>query len=263
MMRLRVATGLLGAAAFVALAAPLAAYARRRGWRVAASVALHRWLCAVLRVRLRRYGEPGPARRLIVSNHVSWLDVLALGANEPMAFLAKKEVGSSAWTRWLVDLQGVVYVDRERRRCIPAVNAEMSRRMASGAPVVLFAEATTSDGTRLLRFRSSHFEAARRAQAYVQPVYLDYRAIGGVSATRGEKPIVAWYGDMAFLPSLWRVLACGGLSCDVHYGEVVAYEPGADRKALARRVELALRELKDRARLAANGGPLPAAPVSR
>ena len=254
MMRLRVAAGLLVAAAFVAVAAPLTAC----GWRFGASVALHRWLCVVLRLRLRRYGEPGPGRRLIVSNHVSWLDVLALGAMEPMAFLAKKEIGASRWTRWLVGLQGAVYVDRERRRCIPEVNAEMSRRMAAGGPVTLFAEATTSDGTRLLRFRSSHFEAARRAEAFVQPVYLDYRAIGGLSATRGEKPIVAWYGDMTFLPSLWRVLACGGLDCDIHYGEPIPFDPGADRKALARRLEAAMRGLKERARR-----PLPAPSISR
>ncbi len=259
MMRLRVAAGLVAAAAFVAIVAPLTA----GGWRFGASVVLHRWLCAVLRVRLRRFGEPGPGRRLIVSNHVSWLDVLALGAMEPMAFLAKKEVGASAWTRWLVDLQGVVYVDRERRRCIPAVNAEMSRRMAAQAPVTLFAEATTSDGTRLLRLRSSHFEAARQAGAVVQPVYLDYRAIGGLSATRGDKPVVAWYGDMTFLPSLRRVLVCGGLCCDVHYGEVIACDPSTDRKALARRLEAALRELKDRARAAGGQGPLPASRVSR
>ena len=254
MLRLRVAAGLLAAAVFVALAAPLTAC----GWRLRASVALHRWLCAVLRLRVRRYGAPGPGRRLIVANHVSWLDVLALGAMEPMAFLAKKEVGGSAWTRWLVDLQGVVYVDRARRRCIPDVNAEMARRMAAGEPVTLFAEATTSDGTRLLRFRSSHFEAVLRSQACVQPVYLDYRAIGGFPTTRGEKPIFAWYGDMTFLPSLRRVLACGGLHCDIHYGEPVPFDPSADRKALARRLEAAMRELKARARR-----PLPARGVSR
>jgi 1-acyl-sn-glycerol-3-phosphate acyltransferase len=253
-MRARVAVGLAVASAFVALAAPLTALARRAGLRPPASVALHRWLCAVLRVKLRRTGEPGPGRRLIVANHVSWLDVLVLGAMEPMAFLAKKEVGSVGWTRWLVDLQGAVYVDRERKRCIPQVNADMSARMAANWPVVLFAEATTSDGTRLLRFRSSHFEAARRARAVVQPVYLDYRAIGGLRATRGEKPIVAWYGDMAFLPSLRRVLACGGLACDVHYGEPIPFDPQADRKTLARRAQAAARALRAKARLSPGGG---------
>jgi len=249
-MRLRVAAGLIAAAAFLALAAPLAFASRRLGFKrgPTASVALHRWLCAVLRVRIRRFGAPGPTRRLIVANHVSWLDILVLGAMERSAFLAKKEVGASRWTRWLVDLQGVVYVDRERNRCIPAVNEAMARCMAAGAPVVLFAEATTSDGTRLLRFRSSHFEAARRAGAYVQPVYLDYRAVAGLSATRQDRTISAWYGDMAFLPSLWRVLRCGGLDCDVWYGEPIACDAAPDRKALARQAEAAARELKARAR---------------
>jgi 1-acyl-sn-glycerol-3-phosphate acyltransferase len=249
-MRFRVAAGLVAAAFFVVFAAPFAALARRAGRRdgLKASVALHRWLCLLLRVRLVRIGAPGPGRRLIVANHVSWLDILALGAMEPMAFLAKSEVGASRWTRWLVALQGVVYVDRARKRCIPAVNAEMAQRMAQGFPVTLFAEATTSDGTRLLGFRSSHFEAARRAEACVQPVYLDYRAIAGIGATRADRSRVAWYGDMTFWPSLARVIACGGVSCDIYYGEVISLDGVADRKALARRVEAATRALKATAR---------------
>jgi lyso-ornithine lipid O-acyltransferase len=249
-MRLRVAAGLLGATAFVAVAAPLAALARRAGRRdgLHASVALHRWLCLTLRVRLSRFGTPGPARRLIVSNHVSWLDILVLGAMEPMTFLAKREVGANAWTRWLVDLQGVVFVDRERKRCIPSVNAEMSRCMTEGSPVVLFAEATTSDGARLLPYRSSHFEAALAAEAVVQPVYLDYAAVAGMGATRADKTVLAWYGDMTFWPSLLRVLSCGGLRCDVHYGEPIRFGAVADRKALARQVEAAARRLKVQAR---------------
>ncbi len=245
----RVAAGVLVAAVLVAFAAPLAALARRAGRRDGfyASVALHRWLCAVLQVRLARFGSPGPARRLLVANHVSWLDILVLGAMEPMTFLAKRQVGENGW-RWLVDLQGVVFVDRERKRCIPDVNAAMSRRMAEGSPVVLFAEATTSDGVRLLPFRSSHFEAARQAQAFVQPVYLDYCAVAGIAAARADRASVAWYGDTTFWPSLKRILSCGGLRCDVYYGEAIPFDGGADRKALARQAEAAVRARKERAR---------------
>ena len=237
----RVAVGLAVGALYVAGAALL----RRRG----ASVGLHRWLCVVLRVRVRRFGTPGPGRRLIVANHVSWLDVLVLGAMEPMAFLAKREVGSDWRSRWLVDFQGAVYVDRERKRCIPAVNADMAARMAAGGPVALFAEGTTSDGTRILPLKSSHFEAARAVGAWVQPVYLDYRLVAGLPATRAERADVAWYGDSAFLPSLRWVLACGGVACDVHYGEPFA--PDADRKTLARSAQARITALKGRARTTA------------
>jgi 1-acyl-sn-glycerol-3-phosphate acyltransferase len=235
---LRVAGGLAGAAVCVAFALLFR--------RPQPTVTLHRWLCAVLRVRVRRFGEPGPGRRLIVANHVSWLDPLVLGAMEPMAFLAKKEVGADPRARGLVNMQGAVYVDRARKRCIPQVNAEMARRMTAGLPVVLFAEATTSDGTRLLPFRSSHFEAARAADAVVQPVYLDYRRVAGMRTTRAETPAFAWYGDMTFWPSLKAVLASGGIACDVIYGEPFAAD--ADRKTLCRRAESRMRAMKERAR---------------
>jgi len=240
----RVALGLAVAAVYVAFAL----LARRRG----ASVTLHRWLCAVLRVRVRRIGEPGPGRRLIVANHVGWLDVLVLGAMEPMAFLAKKEIGADWRSRWLVNLQGAIFVDRGRKRCIPSVNAEMARRMAAVGPVVLFAEATTSDGTRLLPFRSSHFEAAWASGAVVQPVYLDFRRIAGLRPTRAETPAFAWYGDMTFWPSLKTVLACGGIACEVVYGEPFAAD--ADRKTLARRAETRMRAIKDQARASEREG---------
>jgi 1-acyl-sn-glycerol-3-phosphate acyltransferase len=241
---LRVAVGLLLAAIYVGFAALFNIFGRRFDWSANAAVTLHRLLCAILGVRVRRVGAPGPGRRLIAANHVSWLDVLVLGATEPMAFLAKKEIGANRLTRWLVDLQGAIYLDRTRKRCIPLVNAEIVRRLLGDAPVVLFAEATTSDGARLLPFRSSHFEAARQAQATVQPVYLNYRAIGGLRVTRRDLPTVAWYGDMTFLPSLCKVVACGGVNCDVRYGEVIPWEEANDRKELARKSEVALRKLK-------------------
>jgi 1-acyl-sn-glycerol-3-phosphate acyltransferase len=246
MMMLRLAVGLLLATLYVVFAASLAVLGCRFGCPTLTnvSIGLHRLLCSVLRVRVKRLGAPGSGRRLVTANHVSWLDVLVLGAMEPIGFLAKKEVGANRWTRWLIDLQGVVYVDRTRNRYLPAVNTEIARRLMVAAPIVVFAEATTSDGARLLPIRSSHFEAARQARASVQPVYLNYRVIGGLRATRRDLPTVAWYGDMAFLPSFWRVLACGGINCDVRYGYLIPWDEAPDRKVLARKTETALRTLK-------------------
>jgi 1-acyl-sn-glycerol-3-phosphate acyltransferase len=145
--------------------------------------------------------------RLIVANHVSWLDVPVLGSIEPMTFLAKSEVGAPALGGRLARLQGIILVERGRRRCIPSVNAEMARTMAAGEPVVMFAEATTGDGNRILPFRSSHFEAIRAAArtagaAVIQPVFLDYSRVVGLAVGRSERPLFAWYGDA--LPALRR-----------------------------------------------------------
>ena len=140
-----------------------------------------------------------------------------------MTFLAKKEVGAPALGGRLARLQGIIFVDRGRRRCIPSVNAEMARAMVEGEPVVLFAEATTGDGNRILPFRSSHFEAVREAAAAagaaaIQPVFLDYSRLVGLPVSRRDRPLFAWYGDMTFMPHFRRFVAVGPTRCDVHYG---------------------------------------------
>jgi 1-acyl-sn-glycerol-3-phosphate acyltransferase len=247
----RLAVGLPLAGLYLGVLGPPRRLAQARGsrWGRSTPVMFHRLLCAMLRVDVRRLGEPsaqGPT--LIVSNHVSWLDIPILGSLEPMSFLAKKEIGGPLLGRQVANLQGVVYVDRQRRRSIPRVNADMAARMRSGEPVVLFAEATTSDGVRLLRFRSSHFQAARAAEAVVQPVYLHFKRFGGLALARCDMPRIAWYGDMLFLPHLRAFLADGGLECDVHYGAPIRAVDHADRKALARAAEAAMRGLAEAAK---------------
>ena len=260
MALLRVGLGLLAATAFILTAGPVRRLAQERGWRFGRTtpVRLHRILCAALNVRVRRRGAPAKAgRRLIVANHVSWLDVPIMGALEPMTFLAKKEIGDPWLGGQLAALQGMVYVDRQRKRGIPAVNAAMARAMNAGEPVVLYAEATTGDGNRLLRFRSSHFEAARLVAdggvAVVQPVFLHYSRVAGLPVTRFQRPLIAWYGDMTFLPHLFAFLGCGGLVCDVYYGEPIQVAEFANRKSLARATEQAVRELSRRARRETSG----------
>jgi 1-acyl-sn-glycerol-3-phosphate acyltransferase len=208
---LRLAFGLAAAALFLLVCGPPRRLAQWRQWRIGrrTPARFNRLLCAALGVQARVHGRPEGARRLIVANHVSWLDIPVLGSIEPMMFLAKKEIGASALGGRLARLQGVIFIDRRRLRGIPEVNAQIVEAMNSGNPVVLFAEATTGDGNRLLRFRSSHFEAARRAalsarggDAVIQPVFLDYSRMAGMPLGRRERPLVAWYGDMTFSPLL-------------------------------------------------------------
>lgn len=249
----RLALGLVAAALFLLVCGPPRIFAQWRGWRFGRETPalFHRLLCATMGVRVRVHGRPARgARRLIVANHVSWLDIPVLGSIEPMTFLAKKEVGAPAVGGRLARLQGIIFVDRGRRRCIPRVNAEMTQAMAAGEPVVLFAEATTGDGNRILRFRSSHFEAVRQAalrergvDAVVQPVFLDYSGLAGMSVGRRDRPLFAWYGDMTFLPHFRRLMRAGGVACDVYYGPPIRVSPDSGRKIIARSTEIKVRDL--------------------
>jgi lyso-ornithine lipid O-acyltransferase len=252
---LRLAALCLPLAAFVIAVGPPTPIARTFGWRFArgAPVLFQRFLCAGLGVRVRGHGALGrAAKQLVVADHVSWLDIPVLATLAPMSFLAKTEIGDNPTSRELVGLQGVIYVDRGRRSCIPKVNVHMIERMRGGSPVALFAEATTGDGNRLMRFRSSHFEAIRQAaagddhgEAIIQPIYLDYSPLAGLPIARGERPRVAWYGDITFFDHFIRG---GGVTCDVYCGTPIPVGPGLDRKTAARLTEAAVRGLAVRAR---------------
>lgn len=252
----RIAGLALALAAFVVALGPPRRLAQTLGSRLGeqAPVLFQRLLCAGLGVTVRRRGEIcAPGARLIVSNHVSWLDIPVMGSLAPMSFLAKKEIGDHPLGRELVAMQGVVYVDRSRRRCIPGVNARMVETMRAGSAVVLFAEATTGDGNRLLRFRSSHFEAIRKAAASgelatIQPVYLHYSRLGGLPLSRYARPRIAWYGDMTFMPHFRAYVRGAGATCDVHCGAPIRVTADMDRKTAARLAEAAVRRLAAEAR---------------
>jgi lyso-ornithine lipid O-acyltransferase len=261
LIALRIALAILAATLVVLIGGPIRWLALRRGWRLGQSlpILLHRILCFGLGVRLRPHGRASVMRpQLVVPNHVSWLDIIVLGAVWPIEFLAKKEIGQQFLGRFLVGLQGAVYVDRGRRLKIPAVNAEMAKRMRAGAAVVLFAEATTNDGNRILRFRSSHFEASRIAigvdaplkSSIIQPIFIAYSRRAGIPVGRPERPFIAWYGDMRFLSHLWQFLLAGRVDCDIYFGAPIYAHRSHHRKDLARRTERAVRALAEQARQA-------------
>jgi 1-acyl-sn-glycerol-3-phosphate acyltransferase len=207
-------------------------------------------LCALMRINVLRLGEM-EARRplLIVPNHISWLDIVVIGSTGFACFLAKKEVRSWPLLGLLARVQGAVFVDRTRRMAIPQVNREIAARMAVGDPVILFAEATTGDGTRLLKFHSSHFEAARDVlrsypalqETWVQPVIVDYRRRNGLLLGRAGRADVAWYGDKGFAPHLWEMLKGGPVTCLVHFLPSQAVALSETRKTMAKSVEITIR----------------------
>ena len=130
------------------------------------AVHYYRALCAVLRIRIRVVGEPVRGRAvLFVSNHVSWADILVIGSIAPIAFVAKSEVADWPVVGVAARLQRTVFVDRARRHQTGEAIAEIVKRLTSGTSVVLFAEGTSSDGNRVLPFRSALVGAVEEASA--------------------------------------------------------------------------------------------------
>jgi 1-acyl-sn-glycerol-3-phosphate acyltransferase len=215
----------------------------------------HRRVCRILGVRLNVEGAVTPGvPTLIVSNHTSWLDIPVLSAVAPVSFVAKKEVGSWPFVSALARLQRTVFVDRTRRTAVGETTGEMARRLAEGDALVLFAEGTSTDGNRVLPFRSSLFAAAKPGGAaggpadagtrpvVVQSVSIVYQRLHGVPLGRADRPLVGWYGDMAMQSHAWELLQAGPLDVVVRIGPPVPLDDFADRKELADRTETAVRE---------------------
>ncbi|MGA0532393.1 lysophospholipid acyltransferase family protein [Hansschlegelia sp. KR7-227] len=211
----------------------------------------HRLAMKVVGVRVRMIGEPSRLRPLLIaSNHSSWLDIPVLGSVSRMSFVAKSEIADWPVFGTLARLQRTIFVDRARRSATASVNREMADRMVSGVPVILFAEGTSSDGNRVLAFRTSLLGAARAALANgggetvaVQPVSVAYTHRNGLPLGRLGRPFVAWYGDMTFLNHLWSILRDGAIDATVTFGDPILADAATDRKRLAAEVERTVRRM--------------------
>ena len=135
---------------------------------------------------------------------MSWLDILVISSICPVAFIAKKEVANWPIVGITAKLTNTIFVDRTRRHQTSEVNAEIAMRLAQGDPVVLFAEGTSNDGNRVLEFRSALVGAVAQVdpahQVLLQPVSVGYTRIQGIPMGRQHRPLVAWYGDIDFVP---------------------------------------------------------------
>jgi 1-acyl-sn-glycerol-3-phosphate acyltransferase len=208
-------------------------YPRIRQW---ALIGLKR-----LRIRLKITGAPAHAGpMLLVANHTSWVDILALLAVCPCRFVAKADVAHWPLLGTIVTGGGTLYVKRESRRDTMRVVYRMAEALKDGDIVGVFPEGTTSDGSAVLPFHAGLIQAAISAGAPVQPVALQI-----VDDRSGKLSRAASYtGDESILGSIWRTLCARDLCVVVTFGtEQLA--AGRDRHAWARDLQqdiVAMRE---------------------
>jgi 1-acyl-sn-glycerol-3-phosphate acyltransferase len=205
----------------------------------------HRVLARLLGFRIKTYGEMARDRPLLlISNHISWSDITVLSTVGDVSFIAKTQVRDWPLFGTFAVLQRSVFVERERRGKTGEQASEIATRLAAGDVMVLFAEGTTSDGNRILPFKTSLFGAASAAireagveAVTVQPVAIAYTRLHGMPMGRYHRPIASWPGDVELLPHLKAILREGAIDVEVRFGEPVAVTAGTDRKALARTME--------------------------
>ncbi|WP_395725127.1 lysophospholipid acyltransferase family protein [Nakamurella sp.] len=223
-MVLCLGTALLASIIILAAATAGPAYGRTRRAGVAAALG-SRMLLRALGIRLLTTGAARDGAALVVANHVSWVDILAITATSPVVPVAKCEVAHWPLIGPLARRTGTVFVSRRIGRDLPATVDRITSALRRGYRVLLFPEGTTTSGGPPGAFHRAGFQAAVDAAAPVQPVSIDY-------ADRRGRPTgsTAFVGDDTLLASTWRVLRAGPVLVRVRWHTpAAATEDGGHR----------------------------------
>lgn len=194
----------------------------------------------ILGLTLRVTGSPMRQRGAIVANHSSWLDVFVLNASKRIYFVSKSEVAGWPGIGWLARATGTVFIERNPFKAREQTLV-FQQRLLAGHKLLFFPEGTSTDGRRVLPFKTtlfaSFFDPALRDEIAVQPVSVIYHAPEGTGPR-----FYGWWGDMSFGAHLLNMLAARRHGAvDVVYHAPLAVSEQSDRKQLARACEEAVR----------------------
>jgi 1-acyl-sn-glycerol-3-phosphate acyltransferase len=226
----RFALHMLNAVAIAGLLLPIVSPARRdrliSNWS--------RQLLTVLGVRLKvAHAPPHPGGALLVSNHISWLDIYLIYAARRVYFVSKAEVRNWPVAGWLAVKSGTLFIERGRRADTARVNDAMRELMQQGAWVAVFPEGTTSDGRGMRRFLPSLLQPAVTLGCPIVPAALRYRTPAG-----GHCTAPAYIDDISMLQSLINIVSEPGIVAELDFGEPLA--SNAHRRELAQQAQAAV-----------------------
>lgn len=204
------------------------------------------WLSRSSRRHLKIFGYsakaagPIPKSGILISNHLSYLDILAISATTPAVFVSKAEVRKWPLFGWFATISGTVFVDRARRTQVGEVNQEIETALAAGCLVVIFPEGTSTNGKEIIPFRTSLLEPAARGNHEISVGWLHYELDKGDGDATNE---VCYWGDHNFFPHLLNLLGKKSIHATLRFAKF--QRTTDDRKELAKQLHAAVVKLKN------------------
>jgi 1-acyl-sn-glycerol-3-phosphate acyltransferase len=216
----------------VGLNAPPNLRAARAAW-------MHRAARAHLKIFSGSVNVSGeiPKSGLLVSNHLGYLDIVVICSVVPTVFVSKAEVRRWPVFGWLAALGGTIFIQRERRTQVGAVNQEIEKALTAGALVVIFPEGTSSNGETVLPFRAPLLEPALRGGHEISLACIRYELDDGDPKTE-----VCYWGNHTFFSHLLNLLGKRRVRATLRFGKF--NRTTDDRKELAKQLHAAVWELK-------------------
>lgn len=182
-------------------------------------------------------GSP-PHSGLVVSNHLSYLDILFYASVMPCIFVSKSEVLSWPLIGMLARCGGTIFVERGRAHGVDESASEIADALTAGVPVVLFPEGTSTDGIMVMPFRTALLQPAIAARALILPAAISYCVYDGVEAD------LCYYGEITFLPHLFGALAHKGIEARIVFENEARVHP--DRKTAAKAARQSVVSLREK-----------------
>lgn len=206
----------------------------------------HRGVCAILEVKVTREGPlPDCGQAFYVSNHLSYLDVPAMGSIIEPVFVAREDLSGWPVFGFLSKLQRTVFISRDRKDALKVKNS-VSAALGHGRPLVLFAEGTSSRGDAIQPFKSSLLSiplSHRTAGTplLVQPVTISLLSVNGQKALNDNlRDVYAWHGDMTLAPHIWAFAKGRGAHLRITFHAPLDLSAYSDRKKLSADCEAAV-----------------------
>lgn len=200
-------------------------------------------MAGIMGMRIRVSGPRPRAPFYLVSNHISYMDILLVCAVCPAWFISKSEVASWPGIGPLTRIGPTIYIDRETRRDVQRMNRQIADLVVKGGAVGFFPEGTTTSGEELLPFKPSLFQPAVEMQLPVTTAAIVYETRPGMPP---PSKVVAWFGDADFAPHISRLLKQPGFTVHIRFGDKTLQS--GNRKDLAKMAEQqiadTLREMK-------------------
>jgi 1-acyl-sn-glycerol-3-phosphate acyltransferase len=160
-----------------------------------------------------------PARGAVISNHLSYVDIVVFAAVHPCVFVSKAEIASVPVLGWMTTMSGTVYVARGHGGSAMRARKGMQAALDAGLPVVFFPEGTTSNGSGLLKFHSGLLAQVMESGAPITAAHVQYSLAEENGTDVNVANDVCWWGNAKMLPHIFKLLGLRGMQAEVRFAE--------------------------------------------
>jgi 1-acyl-sn-glycerol-3-phosphate acyltransferase len=211
----------------------------------------HKVGCVFLGIRVKTIGEPLHGRpTLLLSNHISWTDIIVIGSVADVTFVAKTGVRNTFFVGFMASLQRTLYVDYHSRKDAKRTSEEMAKRLSRNSAVLLFAEGHRDLGTHVQPFRSALVGAAQAAMeeggakdVAIQPVTIAYTHLQGLPVSRNERSGISGMNARGFRAVVTNLLTSAMKDVTIAFGAPIPLGPETDRKVVTKLAETQVRRM--------------------